>query len=127
MIQAYEDLHPEAPHHILTDPSMRRMFVTSLYTFNEETGMFTPAKNLVETPRCRQVNEKSRIWNDFVFQEIGDGGNFIALGLTAGIYDAETQFVLPGVIDEASPSFFRENKTCQRMGEPCERSGHGSH
>ncbi|KAL4752140.1 hypothetical protein BDW72DRAFT_212228 [Aspergillus terricola var. indicus] len=100
MIQAYDDLHPEAPHHVLTDPSMRRMFVTSLYTFNEETGTFTPAKNLVEPPRCRHANEKSRIWSDFVFQGIGNGDNYTALGLTPETNDAETQFVLTGVLDE---------------------------
>ncbi|KAL4744175.1 hypothetical protein BDV11DRAFT_165860 [Aspergillus similis] len=94
MIQAYEDLHPEAPHHVLTDPSMRRMFVTSLYTFNE-TGMFAPAKNLVEPPKCRQSNGKSRIWSDFVFQEIGNGANFTALGLMAETNDAETHPLHP--------------------------------
>ncbi|KAL4814133.1 hypothetical protein BDW67DRAFT_192363 [Aspergillus spinulosporus] len=100
MIQAYEDLHPEAPHHVLTDPSMRRMFVTSHYTFNKKTGLFIPAKNLVEPPRCRYANEKSRLWTDFVFQEIGDGDNFTALELMAETNDAETQFVLTGAVGE---------------------------
>ncbi|KAL4765093.1 uncharacterized protein BDW70DRAFT_169479 [Aspergillus foveolatus] len=96
MTQAYEDLHPEAPHH-------------SLY-LNEETGMYTPAKNLVEPPRCRHANKKSRIWSDFFFQEIGDGANFLALGLTAGIIDTETQFVLSGVIDEHPHLSSEKNK-----------------
>ncbi|KAL5001654.1 hypothetical protein BDV10DRAFT_182220 [Aspergillus recurvatus] len=100
MIQAYEDLHSEASRHVLTDSSMRRMFVTSLYTFNEDTGTYTPSKNLVKTPRCRHANEKSRIWSDFVFQEIGDGDNFTASDSMAETDDAVTQLILTGVVKE---------------------------
>ncbi|KAL4989805.1 hypothetical protein BDW68DRAFT_186135 [Aspergillus falconensis] len=100
MIQAYEDLYSESPRHILIDSSMRRMFVTSLYTFNEDTGTYTPSKNLVEPPRCRHANEKSRIWSDFVYQELGNGDNFAALESMVETNDAEFQLVLTGVVKE---------------------------
>ncbi|KAL6230405.1 hypothetical protein BDW75DRAFT_248736 [Aspergillus navahoensis] len=100
MIQAYEDLHSEAPRHILTDSSMRRMFVTTLYTFNEDTRTYSPSKNLVEPLRCRHLNEKSRIWSDFVFQEICNGDSFTALNSMAEINDVETRLVLTGVVKE---------------------------
>ncbi|KAI9374383.1 hypothetical protein BJX61DRAFT_540831 [Aspergillus egyptiacus] len=55
-----------------------QMFVTVSYTFEEELQAYTPPKNVLEPAACGP-DENSRLWNDFTFQEVGDGDDYRAM------------------------------------------------
>lgn len=82
-IQNYSELNPVALRRILTDPNLssnaalNQTYVTSLLSFDPETLKFNPGYNLVNPPKVSNEPGKSRIWNDFTFQEIGKGDDFI--------------------------------------------------
>lgn len=84
-IQRYEHLNSQALRRVLADPSsgsnpgLGQMFVTSLYSLNEESQKYYLSKNLAEPPLCNRENGASRIWNDFTFQEVGKGDEFASL------------------------------------------------
>ncbi|KAL4803005.1 hypothetical protein BDV18DRAFT_166522 [Aspergillus unguis] len=98
-IQPYHQLNPVAVRRVLADPSLTanaglgQMFVTSLYSYNEDTQKYSPPKNLTELQLCSRENGDSRSWNGFVYQEVGKGDSFVAIMEPAVESDSETQTV----------------------------------
>lgn len=82
-IQNYSELNSVALRRILTDPNLPsnaildQAFATFLLSLDPDTLKFSLPDNLLNP--CKVSNEpgKSRIWNDFTFQEIGKGDEFI--------------------------------------------------
>ncbi|OJJ71680.1 hypothetical protein ASPBRDRAFT_195842 [Aspergillus brasiliensis CBS 101740] len=84
-MQSYGSLNSAAPRRLLTDPGMNpslelgQMFVTVAFPYDEETHGFREPKNITNPPRITEEPGRSRLWNDFVFQGIGKGDEFLAL------------------------------------------------
>ncbi|GAD94222.1 conserved hypothetical protein [Paecilomyces variotii No. 5] len=70
---------------ILTDPTaniasrLRQMFVTLLLNFDSETQHYVLPDNLNAPTPCTYQPGKSRIWQDFKFQEIGNGEGYLSI------------------------------------------------
>lgn len=82
-IQNYSEINSVALRRILTDPNLpsnailNQTFATFLLSLDPDTLKFNLPENLLNP--CKVSNEpgKSRIWNDFTFQGIGKGDEFI--------------------------------------------------
>lgn len=82
-IQNYSEINSVALRRILTDPNLpwnaalNQTFATFLLSLDPDTLKYNLPDNLLNP--CKVSNEpgKSRIWNDFTFQEIGKGDEFI--------------------------------------------------
>ncbi|KAL4916664.1 hypothetical protein BDW62DRAFT_218628 [Aspergillus aurantiobrunneus] len=101
-VQPYASLNPVALRRILADLSsgvnagLGQMFVTTFYSFNEDSQKYTPPKNLVDPPLCNSENGRSRIWSDFSFQEVGKGEEFFALESIMENNNTESQLLPSG-------------------------------
>ncbi|KAL2870069.1 uncharacterized protein BJX67DRAFT_391355 [Aspergillus lucknowensis] len=102
-IQPSAVLNPVALRRILADPSasinagLGQMFVTASYTFDEEAQKYTLQKNLLDPPRYGNEPAKSRLWNEFTFQEVGNGDEFRAMEQITNNKDSESRLVSVGV------------------------------
>lgn len=82
-IQNYSDLNPVALRRILTDPNspsnamLNQTYATLLLYFDPEIQLFRLPETLLAPPKVSKEPSKSRIWNDFTFQEIGKGDDFL--------------------------------------------------
>ncbi|KAL4902631.1 hypothetical protein BDW74DRAFT_158205 [Aspergillus multicolor] len=95
VIEKFDKIYSDVPRHILTGSFMgsSAIFVTSFYSLNKDTGKYGPLNSLTQTSVCRNQNSRSRIWDNFVFQEIGKEDEFAALGSLTETNDAEIQLV----------------------------------
>ncbi|KAL1855625.1 hypothetical protein Plec18170_004351 [Paecilomyces lecythidis] len=70
---------------ILADPTaniasrLRQMFVTLLLNFDSETQHYVLPDNLNAPTPCTNQPGRSRIWQDFKFQEIGNGESYLSI------------------------------------------------
>lgn len=84
-IQNYSDLNPVALRRILTDPNspsnaiLNQTYATLLLYFDPEIQLFRLPETLLAPPQVSNEPGKSRIWNDFTFQEIGKGDDFLGM------------------------------------------------
>lgn len=84
-IQNYSDVNPVALRRVLTDPNLasnatlNQTFATLLLAFDRESQLFKLPENLTNPPKVSNEPGKSRIWNDFTFQEIGKGDEFLTM------------------------------------------------
>lgn len=84
-IQNYSDVNPVALRRVLTDPNLasnatlNQTFATFLLVFDPETQLFKLPEDLTNPPKVSNEPGKSRIWNDFTFQEIGKGDEFLTM------------------------------------------------
>ncbi|PYI03873.1 hypothetical protein BO78DRAFT_451057 [Aspergillus sclerotiicarbonarius CBS 121057] len=96
-LQSYSSLNRVALSRILADPSLAlssdfgQMFVTVLLSFDEEAQAFKAPNNLLNPPHVTEEPGRSRVWNDFTFQGIGKGDEYLALDKSAGRATAKTQ------------------------------------
>ncbi|KAL2818127.1 hypothetical protein BJX63DRAFT_85394 [Aspergillus granulosus] len=88
MIQPAVKLSSTSIRRILADPAdqtlvsnvkLGQMFVTAFYSFDQDAQKYIVAKNLVNPPKYSSEIAKSRLWNDFIFQEVGNGDEFATL------------------------------------------------
>lgn len=88
---------------ILTDPNaysnatLNQTFVTTLLSFDPDTQLFSLSENLVIPPKVTNEPGKSRIWNDFTFQEIGKGDDFVTMETIVEKDPANPQTMAPGI------------------------------
>ncbi|XRM48763.1 hypothetical protein ABZX51_011675 [Aspergillus tubingensis] len=84
-MQSYGSLNSTAPRRLLTDPDMSltwelgQMFVTVPLPFDEEIHAFREPRNITNPPHITEEPGRTRLWNDFVFQGIGIGDEYLAL------------------------------------------------
>ncbi|KAJ9319330.1 hypothetical protein DTO271D3_99 [Paecilomyces variotii] len=70
---------------ILADPManmasrLRQMFITLLLNFDSETQQYVLPDNINAPTPCTSQPGRSRIWQDFKFQEIGNGESYISI------------------------------------------------
>ena len=82
-IQNYSEINSVALRRILTDPNLpsnatlNQTFATFLLSLDPDTLKFNLPDNLLNPGKVSNELGKSRIWNDFTFQEIGKGDEFI--------------------------------------------------
>ncbi|KAL4943798.1 hypothetical protein BDV06DRAFT_234275 [Aspergillus oleicola] len=93
-VQPYSTLGTEAPGRILADlATLGLMFVTVAHYLDDDTQLYTPYRNLVQPPLCNGDSKNSRIWNNFMFQEIGSGHEFAAMDSTQDNYSTDIQLI----------------------------------
>ncbi|KAL4890611.1 hypothetical protein BDV59DRAFT_92189 [Aspergillus ambiguus] len=69
---------------VLADPSLSsnepgQMFVTVALVFDPKEQVLRLPDNLLHSPRVSEEAKVCRIWNDFAFQEIGSGDDYLSL------------------------------------------------
>lgn len=102
-IQNYSEINSIALRRILTDPNLplnatlNQTFATFLLSLDPDTLKFNLPDNLLNP--CKVSNEpgKSRIWNDFTFQGIGKGDEFINMESIIEKDTANPQAVTSGI------------------------------
>ena len=88
---------------VLTDPNaysnatLNQTFVTTLLSFDSDTQLFSLSENLVIPPKVTNEPGKSRIWNDFTFQEIGKGDDFVTMETIVEKDPSNPQTMAPGI------------------------------
>ena len=88
---------------VLTDPNaysnatLNQTFVTTLLSFDPDTQLFSLSENLVIPPKVTNEPGKSRIWNDFTFQEIGKGDDFVTMETIVEKDPTNPQTMAPGI------------------------------
>lgn len=96
-------MNPVALRRVLTDPNaysnttLNQTFVTTLLSFDSDTQLFSLSENLVIPPKVTNEPGKSRIWNDFTFQEIGKGDDFVTMETIVEKDPANPQTMAPGI------------------------------
>lgn len=92
-IENYASLNNVALRRILADPNastnavLYQAYVTVLHHFDPKSQSTSIPENLLNPPRVTNEPGPSRIWNDFTFQEIGKGDNFLNI---QSVVDKET-------------------------------------
>lgn len=90
---------------ILADPAanmasrLRQMHVTLLLNFDSEAQLYVLPDNLKAPAPCTSQPGRSRIWQDFKFQELGNGDSYLTLeadaekeaSLTTESYEVDTE------------------------------------
>ncbi|KAL3494034.1 hypothetical protein BJX62DRAFT_234640 [Aspergillus germanicus] len=103
IIQPTAHLNSASIRRILTDTTLGsfaqlgQMFVTASYTFDEDAQGYTAPRNLLQPPNYGSEITKSRLWNDFTFQEVGSGDEFDALDPAIEPNQAESRLVPSGI------------------------------
>ncbi|XHG03342.1 hypothetical protein AWENTII_006653 [Aspergillus wentii] len=102
-IQNYSNLNSVALSRILSDPNLSsnanlcQVFVTLLLEFDTETQSFHEPPTLLNPPSISNEAGKSRIWNDFIFQEIGKGEDFLTMESIVEKDPANPQVLASGI------------------------------
>ncbi|KAL2834719.1 hypothetical protein BJY01DRAFT_80562 [Aspergillus pseudoustus] len=109
MVQPVAKLNSTAIRRILADPAdptlsanfqLGQMFVTALYSFDEDVQSYTAPKNLLHPPRYSNEITKSRLWSDFTFQEVGNGDEFGPLESVMDGNHAESRVAPSGILGD---------------------------
>ncbi|CEL08388.1 hypothetical protein ASPCAL11539 [Aspergillus calidoustus] len=103
VIQPATHLNSASIGRILTDTTpgsfaqLGQMFVTASYIFDEDAQRYTAPRTLLQPPKHGSEITKTRLWNDFTFQEVGSGDEFSALDSAIDTNQAESRLVPSGI------------------------------
>ncbi|PYH41209.1 uncharacterized protein BP01DRAFT_182604 [Aspergillus saccharolyticus JOP 1030-1] len=84
-LQTYNTLNPIAERRVLADPCLDpnaapgEMYVSVQASLDPDTHTLRMPPNLVNPPHLAYDPGKSRIWNDFTFQQLGSGEQYNAV------------------------------------------------
>ncbi|GKZ73739.1 hypothetical protein AnigIFM50267_010676 [Aspergillus niger] len=116
-MQRYGSLNSTAPQRLLTDPDMNlswelgQMFVTVPLPYDEETHAFREPRNITNPPHITEEPGRSRLWNDFTFQGIGKGDEYLALSTVDEL--ARTRATATASSDPATHPYLTPEKAKQ--------------